>query len=276
MGRTASTHHTANESGTRAYPDRPVMLDVVATMGAIASRTERIRMASSVHIAPYRHPLNSAHQFATIDVLSNGRLIAGVGMAPAEFAALGVPFERRGKVTDEYVAVMKTLWREDRPEFHGEWVEFTDVVFEPKPVQQPHPPLWFGGRSHASLDRAARLGDGWSPAGGLLGKGPWFEEPEQLPELLARVHDARASTGIDRPFDVHLPLVNPRIGPGHTQLPPTFVPQSAPEIVDGIGRLAELGVTWTSVTRPNARERSLDEHLDNLQWIAEEILPACR
>jgi len=110
----------------------------------------------------------------------------------------------------------------------------------------------------------------------LLGKGPWFEEPDELPALLAGVRETRASAGIDPSFDVHLPLVNPRIGPGHTQLPPTFVPRSAQEIVDGIGRLAELGVTWTSVTRPKARERSLDEHLENLQWIATEVLPACR
>ena len=99
MGRTATTRHTANESGTRAYPDQPVMLDVVACMGAIAARTERIRMASSVHIAPYRHPLNSAHQFATIDVLSAGRLIVGVGSGwdTEEFAAVGADYGHRGR-----------------------------------------------------------------------------------------------------------------------------------------------------------------------------------
>jgi probable F420-dependent oxidoreductase len=247
-------------------------------MAFLAGATTRLRVNASVIVLPYHHPVAFAKAISTLDVMSGGRVMLtfGVGMAPAEFAALGVPFERRGAVTDEYVAVMKTLWCDERPEFHGKWVEFTDVVFEPKPVQQPHPPLWFGGRSIASLDRAARLGDGWSPAGGLLGKGPWFEEPEQLPDLLARVRDARASAGIDGPFDINLPLVNPRIGPGHTHLPPAFVPQSAAEIVDEIGRLAELGVTWTSVTRPNAHERSLDEHLDNLAWIAEHVLAHCR
>jgi len=82
--------------------------------------------------------------------------------------------------------------------------------------------------------------------------------------------------GVDTPFDVNLPVVNPRIGPGHTHLPPAFVPQSAQEIVDEIARLAALGVTWTSVARPKARDRSFDEHLENLQWIAEEVVPACR
>jgi probable F420-dependent oxidoreductase len=246
-------------------------------MAFLAGATSRVRVNASVIVLPYHHPVAFAKAVSTLDVMSSGRVMLtfGVGMAPAEFAALGVPFERRGKVADEYVGAMKTLWHDERPEFHGEWVEFAGVVFEPKPLQQPHPPLWFGGRSLAALDRAARLGDGWAPAGGFLGQGPWFEEPDELPALLAGVRETRAGAGIDGPFDVHLPLVNPRFGPGHTHLPPTFVPQSAPEIVDGVGRLAELGVTWTSVTRPNARERSLDEHLENLQWIAEEIFPAC-
>jgi len=247
-------------------------------MAFLAGATTRIAVNASVIVLPYHHPVALAKAISTLDVMSGGRVMLtfGVGMAPGEFAALGVPFERRGKVADEYVAVMKTLWRDPRPEFHGEWVEFADVVFEPKPLQEPHPPLWFGGRSIASLERAARLGDGWAPAGGFLGRGPWFEEPEQLPDLLAGVHETRTQLGIHGPFDVNLPLVNPRIGPGHTHLPPTFVPQSAQEIVDEVGRLGELGVTWTSVTRPNAREHSLDAHLENLQWVADEVLAHCR
>ena len=264
-------------------------VDLEANMGAywphaftamafLAGATSRIRVNASVIVLPYHHPVALAKAISTLDVLSNGRVMLtfGVGMAPGEFAALGVPFDRRGRVTDEYVAAMKVLWRDARPEFHGEWVEFHDVVFEPKPVQQPHPPVWFGGRSLASLWRAARHGDGWAPAGGALGKGPWFEGAEQLPDLLARVHEICAPLGGDRPFDVSLAVVNPRIGPGHSHLPPAFVPESAPQIVDEIGRLGLLGVTWTSVTRPGADERSLDEHVDNLHWIADEVIAACR
>ena len=249
-------------------------------MAFLAGATTRIRVNASVIVLPYHHPVALAKAISTLDVMSGGRVMLtfGVGMAPAEFAALGVPFDRRGAVTDEYVAVMKTLWRDERPEFHGEWVEFADVAFEPKPLQQPHPPLWFGGRSMASLDRAGVA----SATGGRPRAGSWARVrgsrmPRSCPQLLARVDEyAAASVGIDGPFDVHLPLVNPRFGPGHTHLPPTFVPQSAQEIVDEVGRLAELGVTWTGVARPNAGERSLDEHLENLQWVAEEIFPACR
>jgi probable F420-dependent oxidoreductase len=246
-------------------------------MAFIAGATTRIKVTASVMVLPYHHPVPLAKAISTLDVLSGGRVIlsCGTGMAPAEFAAVGVPFERRGAVTDEYVAAMKELWTQDRPQFHGEWVQFSDIVFEPKPVQRPNPPLWFGGRALVALRRAARVGDGWAPNGGFLGKGPWFGEPEELPDLLAEVRETRAAAGIERPFDISLPVVRAGIGPGHTHRPPKFVPDSAAQIIDEIGRLAELGVTWTSVSRPNATENSLTEYLDNLQWIAEEIFPHC-
>lgn len=247
-------------------------------MSFIAGATTRIKVSASVMILPYHHPVPLAKAVSTLDVMSGGRVILsfGTGMAPAEFAAVGVPYEKRGRVTDEYVAAMKALWTEERPEFAGEWVQFSDVVFEPKPVQRPHPPLWFGGRALVSLRRAARVGDGWAPSGGFLGKGPWFEEPEELPELLAEVHESRAAAGNDRPFDISLPVVRPGIGPGHTHSPPKFVPESAEQLVDEIGRLGELGVTWTNAARPNATDDSLDEYLDNVHWVAEEVIAKCR
>jgi probable F420-dependent oxidoreductase len=165
MGRTVSTRHTANESGKRAYPDRPAMLDIAVTMGAIAAHTSRIRMAPSVLIAPYRHPLVVAHQFATVDVLSNGRLIMGVGSGwdPEEFAAVGADFERRGAVTEECIAIWKHAWTSDWLDFHGRFYEITNVSLEPKPVQSPHPPIVFGAVSEVGARRAARTSDGLYP-----------------------------------------------------------------------------------------------------------------
>ena len=162
MGRDMTTAHTANESGTRAYPDRPTMLDVVATMGAIAARTATIRLAPSVLIAPYRHPLTVAHQFATLDVLSNGRLImsAGSGWDPQEFAAVGADFEHRGAVTEECIEIWKHAWTADWLDFHGRFYEIADVSLEPKPVQKPHPPIVFGAVTAAGARRAARTSDG--------------------------------------------------------------------------------------------------------------------
>ena len=165
MGRDTATRHTANVSGTRAYPDRPVMLDVVATMGAIAARTRTIRLASSVHIAPYRHPLNSAHQLATVDVLSDGRLIVGVGSGwdPQEFAAVGADFEHRGAVTEECIEIYKLAWTQPWLEHHGRFFDIADVSLEPKPVQKPHPPIVFGAVTPAGARRAARVADGLYP-----------------------------------------------------------------------------------------------------------------
>jgi probable F420-dependent oxidoreductase len=247
-------------------------------MAFIAGATTRIRVNSMAIVLPYHHPVDFAKAITTLDVLSGGRVTVtlGVGMAPAEFRAVGVPYERRGRVTDEYVRAMQVLWAEDRPTFDGEFVQFSDITFEPKSVQQPHPPLWFGGRSLVSLRRAATAGDGWAPSGGMLGNGPWFEGPEQLPALLANAREQRAGAGIQRPLDVFLSPGQPQIGPNHTLLPPTFVPESAQQLVDEVGRLAELGVTWTLVIRPGADPQSLDAYLDDLRWIADEVVPGCR
>jgi len=165
MGRDLGTRHTANESGTRAYPERPVMLDVVATMGALATLTERVRLAPSVLIAPYRHPLTVAHQFATLDVLSNGRLImtAGSGWDPQEFAAVDADFEHRGAVTEECIEIWKHAWTEPWLDWHGRFYEITDVSLEPKPVQRPHPPIVFGAVTEVGARRAARTSDGLYP-----------------------------------------------------------------------------------------------------------------
>jgi probable F420-dependent oxidoreductase len=165
MGRDLGAKHTANESGTRAYPDQPVMLDVVATIGALAAATERVRLAPSVLIAPYRHPLTVAHQFATLDVLSDGRLVmtAGSGWDPQEFAALDADFEHRGAVTEECIEIWKHAWTAPWLDWHGRFYEITDVSLEPKPVQRPHPPIVFGAVTEAGARRAARTSNGLYP-----------------------------------------------------------------------------------------------------------------
>jgi probable F420-dependent oxidoreductase len=165
MGRDLGAKHTANESGTRAYPEQPVMLDVVATIGALATVTERVRLAPSVLIAPYRHPLTVAHQFATLDVLSGGRLImsAGSGWDPQEFAAVDADFEHRGAVTEECIQIWKHAWTEPWVDWHGRFYEITDVSLEPKPAQKPHPPIVFGAVTETGARRAARTSDGLYP-----------------------------------------------------------------------------------------------------------------
>ena len=134
----------------------------------IAGKTSRLRLITSVMVVPHRPAVLCAKILSTIDVLSGGRLIvgAGAGWLQEEFEAIGAPpFAARGGVTDEYLRAFRALWTEDAPSFAGEHVKFGGIVFAPKPVQKPHPPIWVGGESGPALRRAARLGDGWYPIG---------------------------------------------------------------------------------------------------------------
>jgi probable F420-dependent oxidoreductase len=134
----------------------------------IAAKTTRIRLVLAVMVVPHRPAVLAAKMLSTIDVLSGGRLVVGIGAGwlQAEFdAVVGTPFAERGRVTDEYIQAFRSLWTEKAPRLDGRWVKFADILFEPKPAQQPHPPIWVGGESVPSLRRAARLGDGWYPIG---------------------------------------------------------------------------------------------------------------
>jgi probable F420-dependent oxidoreductase len=140
----------------------------LTTAAFIAAKTSRIRLVLAVMVVPHRPAVLAAKMLSTIDVLSGGRLVVGIGAGwlQAEFdAVVGTPFAERGRVTDEYIRAFRTLWTEDAPRFDGSSVKFDGIFFEPKPVQTPHPPIWVGGESGPSLRRAARLGDAWYPIG---------------------------------------------------------------------------------------------------------------
>ena len=142
--------------------------DQLTAAAYIAAKTSHIRLVLAVMVVPYRPAVLAAKMLATIDALSGGRLTVGIGAGwlEAEFDAVAVtPFAARGAVTDEYIRAFRTLWTEEAPRFDGNWVKFDEVLFEPKPVQKPYPPIWVGGESGPALRRAARLGDAWYPIG---------------------------------------------------------------------------------------------------------------
>jgi probable F420-dependent oxidoreductase len=141
------------------------ILDVTSTLSWVAALTRHVRLSCSVMVLPYRHPVVLAKELATLDVLSGGRVLVGVasGWLAEEFAMLGVPFRERGARMDEYLDVLRLLWTEERPTFHGRFVQLEDAAFFPKPVQKPHPPIWIGG-GHAAFPRIVRAGDGWIAA----------------------------------------------------------------------------------------------------------------
>src|SRR3989449_6766636 len=139
----------------------------LVTLAVVAGATRRVRLGTTVLIVPYRNAVVTAKMIASLDALSGGRVVLGIGAGwvAAESAALGVPFAERGAMTDEYLAAMQELWTSRAPSFAGKYTRFGGLVFEPKPLQKPHPPIWVGGHSKAALRRVARLGDGWHPVG---------------------------------------------------------------------------------------------------------------
>ena len=163
-------------------------LEQITTLAYLAGHTSKIKLVTSVLIVPHRNPLVAAKSLATLDYLSGGRLVVGIGVGwmKEEFQALGIPpFEERGAVTDEYIRAFKELWTSDAPTFKGKYCEFSNIHFLPKPVQKPHPPIWVGGESRPALRRAAELADGWYP----LGSNPTFPmgTPAQLKAGMERL-----------------------------------------------------------------------------------------
>jgi probable F420-dependent oxidoreductase len=157
--------HIIVDGSPRALPSWGNTYDPLMALSYIAARTSRIRLGTSVLIMPYRNPVATAKMFATLDQMSGGRAIAGVGVGwcAAEFAALGVPFHERGARTTEYLRVWQACWAPDPVAFQGQFLAFADMYIKPKPLQQPHPPIWIGGSSRAALRRAAAFAQVWQP-----------------------------------------------------------------------------------------------------------------
>ena len=220
-------------------------MEQITLLSYIAGQTSKIRLVTSVLIVPHRNPLIAAKSLATLDLLSGGRLVVGVGVGwmREEFQALGLPpFEERGAVTDEYIRAFKVLWTEDDPHFQGKYISFDDISFLPKPVQKPHPPIWVGGESRPALRRTAELADGWYP----LGSNPTFPmgTPEQLKAGLERLAEyaerfGRDPSTIETIYRTHqFELLKQAAGPD--RLP--FV-GDADQIAGDIRQYQDMGVT---------------------------------
>ncbi len=150
------------------WPGAPTgeCFDAVATLAFIAGCTQRIKLLTSVVVVPHRPAVLAAKLLLTADVLSGGRVIAGVGTGwmREEFEALGTPpFAERGAVTDEYLQAWRALWDEQHPALDGKYAKFDNVVFAPKPASKPHLPIWVGGESPPALRRTVQFGDAWYP-----------------------------------------------------------------------------------------------------------------
>ena len=249
-------------------------MEQITLLSYIAGQTSKIRLVTSVLIVPHRNPLIAAKSLATLDVLSGGRLVVGVGVGwmREEFEALGLPpFEERGAVTDEYIRAFKVLWTEDNPSFEGKYISFDDISFLPKPVQKPHPPIWVGGESRPALRRTAELANGWYP----LGSNPTFPmaTAEQLKGGLARLAEyarrfGRDPSEIETIYRTHqFELTKTPAGADRL----SFV-GDADQIAGDIRQYGEMGVTsmvWDFLRQTE----DLDVMLDRMEDFATQVWP---
>jgi len=179
-------------SKTGRVPGDPEgVLEPFTALTWLAAHTTRIRLGTGICLVPQRSPVYTAKQAADVDYLSRGRLELGVGIGwlREEFAALGVPWERRAARTRECIGVMQALWCQEESSFEGEFYSISPCLLNPKPVQRPHPPIFFGGESDAALRRVAELGQGWYG---------YNVAPDQLTERLAKLDSLLTEAGRTR------------------------------------------------------------------------------
>ncbi len=157
------TEYPYKEDQQWFVPPESPFLETLSVLTFLSGVTETISLGASVIVLPYRHPLFTARVATTIDTLSKGRLILGVGIGwmPEEFQALGVEFKHRAAMSAEQLEIFNLLWEEERPSFDGVHYQFPEVAVNPRPVQQPRFPIWIGGESEAARRRVARYGDAW-------------------------------------------------------------------------------------------------------------------
>jgi probable F420-dependent oxidoreductase len=234
------------------------IFDPLVTLGVLAGATSRVRLGTTVLIVPYRNAVVTAKMVSSLDALSGGRVVLGIGAGwvAAESNLLGVPFVERGAMTDEYLEAMQELWTSKTPSFAGKYTQFSGLTFEPKPVQEPHPPIWVGGHSRAALRRTVQFGAAWHPIN---------RSPEEL--RIGSTELARLSVARGRPEPPALTLRNDIrvVRPGES------VPKSThggrvlagepARLVEQIAELADCGVEHLVLEFLAADGRELDEQM---------------
>jgi probable F420-dependent oxidoreductase len=240
-----------------------VWYDTVATLGFLAAATTRVQLLSYVWIAPYRHPLQTAKAFMTLDALSGGRVILGVGAGhlQGEFETLGVDFTRRGKLLDETIDVVTKAFLDEYPEHDGVAWHIADVGLRPRPVQRPRPPIWVGGSTPGALRRAAARGDGWLPQGTFR---------DQLPAQIETIRAHRRKLRGDDPIEIGANSPWLYVGKPSFDVGANAVTGSAEAIAATLRELKTLGVSHCGV---RFRTRSCSELCDQIEAFAAEVAP---
>jgi probable F420-dependent oxidoreductase len=246
------------------------IFDPLVTLAVVAGSTTRVRLGTTVLILPYRNAVVVAKMISSLDALSGGRVVFGVGAGwvAAESAMLGVPFAERGAMTDEYLRAMQELWTSDEPSFAGTYTQFSGLVFEPKPLQTPHPPIWVGGHSRAALRRAAEFGAAWHP----INRPPGELRSGRL--ALARLSDARGRAtppALTLRNDVRI-LRSGEPAPASAHAGRVLAGEAS-ALIDQIAELADCGVAHLVLEFLAADGRDLDAQMTAF---AERVRPRLR
>ncbi|MFO0690268.1 MAG: TIGR03619 family F420-dependent LLM class oxidoreductase [Myxococcota bacterium] len=238
-------------------------------LAAVATKTTRIRLGISVYLAALRHPIAVAKQVASLDRLSNGRMILGVGAGwiPEEYETLGIPFAERGRYLDEHIEAMRTLWRDDAPRFAGKHYRFDGIGFEPKPLGRDVP-IWVGGNSPAARRRAARLGDGWHVI-----DVPMAELEAGIASLARECRAAgRAADSVPTSIRSQIALTA-RPVPEAERMVPLTGPVDA--VLADLRRYRALGVAHVALW-PAARPERADDYVASIERLARELVAPLR
>ncbi len=246
----------ADRMGTTWY-------DTVATLSWLAGITERVRLLSHVYVLPARHPLIAAKQFATLDRLSGGRAIMGVGVGHVveEFALRRVDFDMRGIVADEAIEVVRKAFIDEWVDHDGDVFHVHELAIAPRPVQQPIP-IWVGGSSRRALRRAAEHGDGWIPQG---------TPRDQMPAQIATIRELRERSELaDRQIDLGAMAEPLYVGDPGWDVGRWTLTGGPDEHAERLRAFAEMGCGHVQV---RVRSRSADEYIDQLERVATEVAP---
>lgn len=246
------------------------VFDPLVTLGVVAGATRRVQLGTTVLIIPYRNAVVTAKMVSTLDALSGGRVVLGIGAGwvAAESAMLGVPFAERGAMTDEYLRAMRELWTSPAPSFAGRYTQFAEVVFEPKPAQKPHPPIWVGGHSRAALRRAVEFGAAWHPIN---------RSPDELRAGVAAIRALSQARGRAIPPALTLRndvrLQKPGQGAPTSTHGGRVIAGEPAVLIEQIGELAECGVEHLVLEFLAPDGRDLDEQMTAF---AERVRPRFR
>ncbi len=245
--------------------------DPFSVLAYVSACTSEVGLGSSVFILPYRNPIQVAKTLSTIDTLSHGRLIVGVGVGAltAEFVNINAPYEDRGDYSDEALRIFQELWTNADPQFQGKYYRFSGIQFYPKPVQRPRPPMWIGGNTHRALRRVVEFGDVWHPT---------RASPEMLNEMMPRLRMLAERAGRD-PEKIGIAVRQPMkiVSDPSQSLDSWLLVGTTEQVIDGVGKFAEAGVghfvldTFYSI--PELWGENVETMLETMERFATTVMP---